>query len=657
MPAKLPYEVIFRHASHPIVISTDAGQVVDANESACRFFGEARDEMVGRTLADLGLLSAGEHTEIWAQIRAQGTFRDVELTFTPRNGRRRCAIVCVEQVDWDGKHRHVSTFVDVTDRNAVYDELRRSEAVLEAFFAASPGILNLGDEELRYLKTDPITPTYFGLTRETIIGKRVADLAPELTTAYGRMMADVVENGAVYRDQEVSIPVTGRPGEVAVWRASYFPVPLAEGRRGLGVVGVEISDLKRTQAALQRELDERRRAEDALRSTEEQLRHAQKLEAVGRLAGGVAHDFNNILSVILSYADMISDDLAPGEPLRKDVEEIRTAAMRATDLTRQLLAFSRQQRLEPRVLNLNAVLASMERMLARLLGADVELTVLPGSGVWDAMVDPGQVEQVVMNLAVNARDAMPAGGKLTIATANAYLDDVYARDHLGVEAGHYVMLSVSDTGIGMDAEIQSRIFEPFFTTKALGKGTGLGLATVYGIVKQSGGHIWVYSEPGRGTTFKVYFPRASGDSAGPSAESDPAGIKRVTAASETILLVEDEEQIRGIAKTILRRSGYVVLVASNAGEAMLVSEQHHAKIDLLLTDVVMPHMSGRKLAERLKASRPEMKVIYMSGYTDDAVLQHGILDSGVAFLQKPFTPASLTKKVSDVLGRRNGNGR
>ena len=394
-----------------------------------------------------------------------------------------------------------------------------------------------------------------------------------------------------------------------------------------------------------RDLTSRRRFEQELRRTEEKFRQAQKMEAVGRLAGGVAHDFNNLLSVILSYSEIARDELKAGDPLRDALSEIHTAGLRATELTRQLLAFSRQQVLQSRVIDLNTIVAGMERMLGRLLGDDVELTVMSGSDIGRVLADPGQIEQVIMNLAVNARDAMPDGGMVTIETSNVEFDETAVSDRFNIPAGNYVMLAVCDTGVGMTAEVRARVFEPFFTTKEQGKGTGLGLSTVIGIVQQSGGSVGVYSEPDRGSTFKVYLPRTD-----KLAEAiRPAILKAATGGSETILLVEDEEQVRNVACAILRRSGYHVLDASNGGEAFLIAKDFATTIHLLLTDVVMPRLSGRKLAEQLAPQRPDMKVLFISGYTDDAIVHHGVLDAGLAFLQKPFTPDALIRKVREVL--------
>ncbi|MGA2198299.1 MAG: PAS domain S-box protein [Bryobacteraceae bacterium] len=381
---------------------------------------------------------------------------------------------------------------------------------------------------------------------------------------------------------------------------------------------------------------------------EEQLLHAQKMEAVGRLAGGVAHDFNNMLTVISGYNRMILDELSALDPLRGYAEEVLKAADRAGALTNQLLAFSRRQIMRPRVVGVNAVLAQTEKMLRRLIGEDVELVMRLDPGAGNIKADPGHVEQAVVNLAINARDAMPLGGRLTIESENVTLDENYTRTHMGVKPGEFVLIAVSDTGHGMDAETRRRIFEPFFTTKEKGKGTGLGLATVYGMIKQTGGDIWVYSEPGRGTTFKLYFPRVA-EPTSDSAEGDGDLAKR--SGGETILVVEDETAVRELTVRILQQLGYVILTASSGAQALDIGHTHEGTIHLLLTDVVMPGMSGRHLADRLLERRPGTKVLFLSGYTENTVVHHGVLDAGVNFLPKPFSRETLAKKLREVLAK------
>jgi len=382
---------------------------------------------------------------------------------------------------------------------------------------------------------------------------------------------------------------------------------------------------------------------------EDQLSQAQKMEAIGTLAGGVAHDFNNILTTIIGNASLALMDVIKDESLRKGIEEIKIAGERAVALTRQLLAFSRKQIIQPKILDLNKLLAGIEKMLGRLIGEDVEVLMIPGPELWQVEADPGQMEQVIMNLVINARDAMPIGGKITIETATMDLDESYFHEHsIEKQPGSYVMLAVSDTGTGMDKETQEHIFEPFYTTKEKGKGTGLGLSTVYGIVKQNNGFVWVYSEPGQGTTFKIYMPKAVED-----AVLDEIEITTTAdlSGSDTVLIVEDDDSLRKLAHKALQQKGYKVLEAENGEDALRVSEEHEDPIDLLITDVVMPKMDGKETAERLQPLYPQMKVIYMSGYTDNAIVHHGVLAPGLNFIEKPFSPEGLARKVREVLDR------
>ncbi|MDB4997895.1 MAG: hypothetical protein JWM74_5327 [Myxococcaceae bacterium] len=488
---------------------------------------------------------------------------------------------------------------------------------------ASAGAVSATDDDVRRFHIDRIADERRAqFTNDALHDARIADTA--------------------WANREGIVGFAGYPllvaGQVIGVLAMFARHPLSEAAiTGLGSLADAIA------VGAQRKL-----AEDERLALESQLRQGQKMEAIGLLAGGIAHDFNNLLSVILSYSELLSDDLNEGDPMRADLAEIQGAGTRAVELTRQLLAFSRQQVLQPKIVDATAIVAGLEKMLRRLIGEDVELTTLGGPELGTIMVDPGQMEQVIMNLAVNARDAMPRGGKLTIETADVVLDEAYAATHVGVKPGPHVMLAVTDTGSGMDKATQAHMFEPFFTTKGVGKGTGLGLATVFGIVRQSEGTVWVESELGRGTTFRVYFPTAATSVV--SSNTPAVEVRGALRGTETILLVEDEERLRILARSILRKYGYTVLDAQSAGDAFLLCEQHAESIDLLLTDVVMPRMSGRELSERLLKVRPQMKVLYMSGYTDDAVMRHGILESSIAFLQKPITPDALVRKVRTVLG-------
>lgn len=460
------------------------------------------------------------------------------------------------------------------------------------------------DEALKMNIADTVAPEYLAQARQMIARK----LAGEKVTAYrlkivakdGRQIAVEVNTRLVYRH-----------GEVA------------------GVQGIARDVTERLQI-------------------EEQLSQSQKMEAVGQLAGGIAHDFNNLLTVITGYSELVMRRLPPEDTLRHHVAEIKKAGVRAATLTRQLLAFSRKQVLQPKVIDLNSVVANMGEMLRRLIGEDIELRTVLAPTLGSTKADPGQIEQVIMNLVVNARDAMPRGGNLIIETENVYLNESYTASHISVRPGAYVMLAVSDTGEGIAGEVQEHIFEPFFTTKETGRGTGLGLSTVYGIVKQSGGNIWVYSEVGRGTAFKVYLPRVDEV---PQEYTRSEETDESLFGNDTVLVAEDDDRVRNLVREVLDHYGYHVLCAESGGAALEMAELYGDRIDLLLTDVVMPQMSGRSVSDQLCAMHPRLKVLYMSGYTDESIVHHGVLDPQTPFLQKPFSPQALVKKVREVLGR------
>ena len=502
------------------------------------------------------------------------------------------------------------------------EELRQSEERFSRVFRASPaGIAITTADEGRFVDANEAFCALTGYARGEILGRTTAELGfVQDLIEQAELLEHLRELGTV---QNVDLEVRTKRGDRRLVLASFERIELG-GRPCL--------------LSLMHDISERKRLED-------QLRQAQKMEAIGRLAGGVAHDFNNLLSVIIGYCDLLFRTLPADAAERSEIAEIRDAADAASGLTRQLLAFSRRQVVERRVLDLNAVVSRAERLLKRLVGDDIELIVRLAPALAPVQADAGQLDQVLMNLVVNARDAMPAGGTIVIETAPALLDEAFARDHPGARAGEYVCVSVSDNGIGMDADTQAHIFEPFFTTKEVGRGTGLGLATVYGIVKQSEAFIWVESARAQGTTFRIYFPpAAAGAVPEPAPRVEPASLT----GNETVLVVEDSPQLRELMQEVLQVRGYRVLDAENGDAALEVAGRHEGPIHLLLTDVIMPGMNGRQLADRLTAVRPDMKVLFASGYTADALVQYGV-EGGVRYLQKPFTPDALARKVREIL--------
>ncbi|MFO0650096.1 MAG: PAS domain-containing protein [Polyangiales bacterium] len=542
---------------------------------------------------------------------------------------------------------------DLTTLHAAEAALSAQRQLSQAIIDGTPSYISALDTELRYVLVNEPAARFLGHSRESLIGKVGGFFLPEDRAAQLRSRFEEVLKTGESQIEEVTTEFNGAMHCVLSMR---YPLRDADGRiSGVAAAHTDITTQKRVEAELRASEARAREALTALekalevtRRTEEKLRQAQKMEAIGQLAGGVAHDFNNLLTVILGGTSEVLNTLHPSDPAYDDICEIEKAGQRAAALTRQLLAFSRKQVLTPRLVDLNELVRGAGRLLARVIGEDLELGLALAPKLDPCLIDPGQFEQVLLNLAVNARDAMPDGGSLLIETANVTLDDSYAREHPDVTPGPYVRLSVSDTGVGMSEEVRARLFEPFFTTKEVGRGTGLGLATVYGIVKQSGGAIWVYSEPGQGTTFKLYFPCAAGKaSEARTSQSAPASNR----GHETVLLVEDDDQVRAAVAIMLRRGGYHVIPAANGGEALLICEQHAGTIHLLLTDVVMPKLNGRKVAERLVAMRPGLRVLFMSGYTENAIVHHGVLDAGLDFIARPISPGMLLEKVRELLDR------
>ena len=670
MESESKFRAVAETAASAIYIHDDT-RFLYVNHACQQISGYSRAELMEMDPLRLAHPDSREQMRLRAEARHRGEAvpSRYETKIIIKNGDVRWLDLSIAAIQFEGKLATLATAVDITERKraeelqaALYRIADRTSAAtdLEAFYPAIHGIvaelmdarnfyIALYDENTGLLnfpyfvdQEDPTPapkPLGKGLTEYVMRTAQPLLASPE-------RFAELVRSGEV--------EMIGAPS------IDWLGVPLIGGDKAMGALVVQSYTENVRYSARDMEIlnfvgqhvataIEHKRSENALRQSEKQLWQSQKMEAVGRLAGGVAHDFNNLLTVIKGYSELILSDLKHADPMRSELEEVQKAADRAVGLTRQLLAFSRRQVLAPKVVSLNHLVEDMNKLLRRLLGEDVELCIRLDDTLGSVKADPGQVEQVIMNLAVNARDAMPKGGKLTIETANLELDQAYTREHVMVKPGSYVMLAITDTGCGIDAETLSHVFEPFFTTKEQGKGTGLGLSTVYGIVKQSGGYIWPYSEPGIGTTFKIYLPRV--DEIAERAQAR-AQVASGLGGSETILLVEDEEGVRALTRQLLQRHGYTVLEAEHGRDALLLCERYSGPIHLLLSDVVLAQMSGRELVERLSPLRPEMKVLYMSGYSDEAIVHHGVLAPGTAFLQKPFSTESLMRKLREVLDQK-----
>jgi PAS domain S-box-containing protein len=621
------YRRLFESNPHPMwVFDAETLRFLAVNDAAVHRYGYTRDEFLSMTIADIrppedvpamiqglrGLANLLQPGRVWRHRWKDGTVREVDVSSHPL---------------WYGdRPARIVLALDVTDRKLAEEALRQSHALLNAVVEGTSDAVFVKDHRGRYLMINSAGARRLDRPADEIVGRDDGELLPP---AVARPILERDRRVMAAGEAQVFEETTEGAGDRRSYLTTKAPLRDARGEV-IGLVGIarDVTELKQL---------------------EEQFRQAQKMEAVGRLAGGVAHDFNNLLTVINGFSELVFEHLRPDDPSWEPLVEVRRAAERAATLTRQLLAFSSRQVLQPQVVSLNALLDDLLKLLKRLIGEDVELAFVPDPDLGLARVDPGQFEQAVINLAVNARDAMPRGGRLTIESRNAELDAGHAERNPELKPGPYVQVAMADTGHGMDEATKARIFEPFFTTKEPGKGTGLGLAMVYGFVKQSGGHIEVDSEAGRGTTFRVYLPRA--EAAATSPKSSP-GLLKIPKGTETVLLVEDEEAVRTLARLALQSSGYTVLEARDGQEGVWVAQQHPGPIHLLVTDLVMPRMSGRQLSNLLAEARPGLRVLLVSGYTDEAVVSHGVGEAGVAFLQKPFSPTTLAQKVREVLDQK-----
>jgi PAS domain S-box-containing protein len=614
---------------------TRHARLVEVNEAMVRMYGctEAA-QLLGTQLSSTFDLADPRSREFFRTFVRSG-YRTVELESYEfdQNGAPHWFVNNLLGVVEDGRLTAIwGTQRDVTERRMQEEIVRATRDQLGALVQASPIAIVALAPTGEVLSWNRAAERDFGWTAEEAMGRRLLCVPEDKQAEFDENLRHVLQGNSFMGRETVRVRKDGSRIDVSISTAALHDA----GGRAVGLVAMYL------------DISGRLHAEEALRRSQEQLRQAQKMEAVGRLAGGVAHDFNNLLSAILSYSEMVLAQLPEYHPSRDDIEQIRQAGARAAELTQQLLAFSRRQLLQPRTINLNTVVAGVDRMLRRVIGEDIELRTVLAPDLGYARADAGQLEQVLMNLAVNARDAMPAGGTLTLTTANAVVSESGAARGLSPHPRHYVTLEVRDTGVGMTREVQDRIFEPFFTTKGPSHGTGLGLSTVYGIVVQSGGRIVAASEPGAGSTFTIYLPAHAAD---PETAVAVPPQPQVRGGAETVLLVEDEQLVRQLTREILRRNGYRVLEACDGVEAMATLQEHRGTIHLLLTDVVMPRMSGHELVELARPLRPDMRILYVSGYSEEAIARQGQLTEGIELLSKPFTPGVLTAKIRQLLDR------
>ncbi len=611
------------------------GMFYDMNEGLTRLTGYTREDAIGRTSQELNLWKdAADRDRMVQALVADGLVDNFEAEFRAKDGRVGTGLLSARIMRIGQEDFILSVTREITERKFMEKRLNESEKKLRLFIEHAPAAIAMLDRDMRYVFASRRWLMDFGLGDVEIIGRSHFDFFPEAQERWKAVCRSCLF-GATWKCDED--PFQGRDGDIEWVRWESLPWYETDGTVGGIVIMSEL-------------ITERKRVEEQREKLQEQLLQAQKMESIGRLAGGVAHDFNNMLGVILGHAELAIHATSPGDPSHHNLLEIQKAAGRSAELTRQLLAFARRQTVNPRVLDMNDTVAGMLKMIQRLIGENIDLVWLPGSALWNVKIDPSQIDQMLVNLVVNARDAITAVGRISIETANVKIDTPYLLDDEDLGPGEYVLLTVSDTGQGMSKEVLDHIFEPFFSTKEVGRGTGLGLATVYGIVKQNEGFVRVQSEPGRGTTFRIYLPRHVESAAATPALSTSVQPLR---GNETVLIVEDEDAILNLTRSMLEQLGYTPLTANRPGEALRLFQRHEGEIDLLVIDVVMPEMNGRELAKRLTSMKPSLKCLYMSGYTANVIAHHGVLDEGVCFIQKPFSMMEIAAKVREALSKRS----